>query len=69
MSVDLDTWNSSIAHLRLRLKSAESYLTTVREENEASAGVVIALRIELQKMEQLDKDLTELMAARGEVRS
>lgn len=69
MPVDLPTWNSTILHLRLRLQSAERYHATLAESVTASAHEIIALRIELEKMEQLDKDLTGLMPARGEVRS
>ncbi len=69
MPVNLEAWNDTIEHLRRRLQSAEVHLaqlsTSVIEQDRA----VNALRDQLKHLEQLDKDLTDLLAARGEARS
>jgi hypothetical protein len=69
MAVNMNAWNSTIEHLRVRVGSAEKLLTMYSDSAEEQAKEVIALRVELQHLEQLDADLTALLAARGEVRS
>lgn len=69
MPVNLEAWESTINHLRMRLRSSETQLLTLSEQVVAQNKETNALRDQLRQLEELDKDLTELMVARGEVRS
>lgn len=64
LPVNLDVWNATLKQVRLRLQEAERHELALALEIGDHNRKVNALRKELQHLEQIDKDLSDLINAR-----